>query len=126
MPIRVNRTIDTRIFSSSESAVRREKGEERERVFDGPTEPPAPTEPIPNPGRGDRPYGAVSPRKASSPTHRDRAGTELSLAPCVVPGLPRHVRYRPTAAIRGAYQLQSVLDNVGTLIRGASDDPITT
>ena len=44
-----DRTIDTRIFSSSESRVRREKGEETERVFDGPTELPSPTEPIPNP-----------------------------------------------------------------------------
>ncbi len=44
-----NRTIDTRIFSSSESRVRREKAEEAERVFDRPTEPPSPTEPIPNP-----------------------------------------------------------------------------
>jgi len=44
-----NRTNDTRIFSSSESPVRREKAEETERVFDRPTEPPSPTEPIPNP-----------------------------------------------------------------------------
>jgi hypothetical protein len=34
-----NRTIDTRIFSSSESPVRREKGEEAEQVFDAPTSP---------------------------------------------------------------------------------------
>ena len=44
-----NQTIDTRISSSLESAVRREKGEEAERVFDGLTAPPWPTEPIPNP-----------------------------------------------------------------------------
>jgi hypothetical protein len=44
-----NRTIDTLIFSSSESPVRRQKAEETERIFDGPTEPPSRTEPIPNP-----------------------------------------------------------------------------
>ena len=49
-PIRVNRTIDTRIFRSSESAVRRGKAEERERVFDAPIELPSPTEPTPNGG----------------------------------------------------------------------------
>ena len=44
-----NRTNDTRIFSSSERTVRRVKVEEAGRVFDGPTEPPSPTEPVPNP-----------------------------------------------------------------------------
>ena len=43
-----NRTNDTRIFSSSESPVRRQKAEELERVFPVPTELPRPTEPIPN------------------------------------------------------------------------------
>ena len=71
-----NRTIDTRIFSSSESAVRREKVEDREGVFDGPTEPPAPTEPIPNPGRQFRPNCAVSSRRPRAAAHRDRTGTE--------------------------------------------------
>jgi hypothetical protein len=47
-----NRTNDTRIFSTTESAVRCGKAEEAEQVFDRPTEPPAPTEPITNPGHG--------------------------------------------------------------------------
>ena len=75
-PIRVNRTSDTRIFSSSESRVRREKAEERERVFDGPTELPRPTEPMPNPGCADRRSCDVSSRSARAPVHRDQAGTE--------------------------------------------------
>ena len=33
-----NRTIDTRIFNTTESPVRREKAEEGERALDGPTE----------------------------------------------------------------------------------------
>jgi hypothetical protein len=53
--VRVHRTIDTRIFNPAESPVRREQGEDRERIFDGPTEPPSATEPIPNLGRGVRP-----------------------------------------------------------------------
>jgi len=72
-----NRTIDTRIFSSSESPVRREQGDESERVFDRPTEPPRPTEPIPNPGRGGRPTRDVSSRNARGSGHCDRAATEL-------------------------------------------------
>jgi len=47
-PIRVNRTIDTRIFSTAESPVRREKVEETRGLFAGPTEPPCPTKPGPN------------------------------------------------------------------------------
>ena len=74
-----NRTIDTRIFSSSESAVRCGEAEETERVFDGPTEPPSPTEPIPNPGGRHRPSRAVSSRIARAPAHRDRAETEPAL-----------------------------------------------
>jgi hypothetical protein len=75
-PIRVNRTIDTRIFSSSERAVRCGKAEEAERDFAGPTEPPRPTEPIPNPGPGRRPSHAVSSRSARTSAHRDRTRTE--------------------------------------------------
>ncbi len=48
-PIRVNRTIDTRIFSTGESRRGREEAEDREGVAGGPTEPPSPTEPIPSP-----------------------------------------------------------------------------
>jgi hypothetical protein len=94
-PIRVNRTIDTRIFSSSERPVRRGKAEDRERVFARATEPPRLTEPIPSPTRGRRPSRTVSSRNATAAAHRDRAGTEPSPASGVVPGLPRHVRYRP-------------------------------
>jgi hypothetical protein len=71
-----NRTIDTRIFSSSESLVRRGKAEEAERVFSAPTEPPSPTEHIPNPGGRSRPSRAVSSRDARAAVHRDRARTE--------------------------------------------------
>jgi len=74
-----NRTNDTRIFSSSERPVRCEKAEDREGVFDGPTEPPRPTEPIPNPADGRRPSRGVSSRSATASVHHDRAGTE----PCV-------------------------------------------
>lgn len=49
MPIRVNRTIDTRIFSTGERSRGREEAEDREGVSSGPTEPPRPTEPIPSP-----------------------------------------------------------------------------
>jgi hypothetical protein len=76
-PIRVNRSIDTRIFSSSESPVRHAEAEDAERVFAAPTEPPSPTEPMPSPTRGRRPSGAVSSRSARASAHRDRAGTEL-------------------------------------------------
>ena len=55
-PIRVNRTIDTRIFSSSESPVRGQKAEDAERIFAGPTELPRPTEPIPTPRRRNSSY----------------------------------------------------------------------
>jgi len=44
-----NRTNDTRIFSTGERPWRRQKAEDREGVFRDPTEPPRPTEPIPNP-----------------------------------------------------------------------------
>ena len=71
-----NRTSDTRIFSSSESAVRCEKVEDREGVFVGPTEPSALTEPMPSPDRGDRPSRAVSSRTATASVHRDRTRTE--------------------------------------------------
>jgi hypothetical protein len=80
MPIRVNRTIDTRIFSSSESPVRYGKAEEAKRVSAGTTEPPCPTEPIPNPEGRRRPSSAVSSRNARAPAHRDRAATESEAA----------------------------------------------
>ena len=47
-PIRVNRTIDTRIFSTRERCLGRHEAEEREGVSGGPIEPPSPTEPIPS------------------------------------------------------------------------------
>jgi hypothetical protein len=47
-----NRTADTRIFSTGEGRRGRREAEDREGVFDGPTEPPSPTEPIPS--RSDR------------------------------------------------------------------------
>ena len=97
MPIRVNRTIDTRIFSTAESPVRCKKAEDRKRVFARATEPPRLTEPIPSPTRGRRPSRTVSSRNAMAAAHRDRAGTEPSPASGVVPGFPRHVRYRPGA-----------------------------
>ena len=71
-----NRTIDTRIFSSSESAVRCEKAEEAERVSAATTELPSPTEPIPNPRGRARPSRAVSSRNARASPHRDRTRTE--------------------------------------------------
>ena len=55
---RVHRTIDTRIFNPTESPVRREQAEDREGVSAWPTEPPRPTEPIPNPA-GVGPSGAA-------------------------------------------------------------------
>ena len=47
-PIRVSRTIDTRILSSSECPVRRGEAKDREAISVWPTEPARPTEPIPN------------------------------------------------------------------------------
>lgn len=44
-----------------------------------PTEPPRPTEPIPNHGGAGRPIRAASSRSARPSAHHDRAGTELSL-----------------------------------------------
>jgi len=44
-----NRTADTRIFSTGESRRGRQGAEDGEGVSEGPTEPPSPTEPIPNP-----------------------------------------------------------------------------
>jgi hypothetical protein len=43
-----NRTTDQRIFNTPESPVRREQAEDRVEIFPSPTEPPRPTEPIPN------------------------------------------------------------------------------
>ena len=59
-----NRTNDTRIFSSSKSPVRREKGEEAKRVFAAPTEPNSPTEPMPNPVMAGRPNASGGPMRA--------------------------------------------------------------
>jgi hypothetical protein len=83
-----NRTIDTRIFSSSESPARREEVEDRKRVFAAPTEPNSPTELIPNPARAGRPSRAVSSRDARASTHRDRTRTEpWPLSPVGLPAV---------------------------------------
>ena len=50
-----NRTIDTRIFSTTESPVRCEQVEDREGISACPTEPPLATEPIPNRNRENAP-----------------------------------------------------------------------
>jgi len=71
-----NRPVDTRIFSNSERLARRGEAEEAERVFDAPTEPPSPTEPLPNHGGSCRSNRAVSSRNARASVHRDRAQTE--------------------------------------------------
>jgi hypothetical protein len=44
----VESNTDTRIFSTAESPVRRGQAEERREISSRPTEPPRPTEPIPN------------------------------------------------------------------------------
>ena len=74
-----NRTIDTRIFISSESPVRRELAEDRESVSAGAIEPPRPTEPIPNPAGRSRPSRAANSRYASGSVHRDRTRAEPRL-----------------------------------------------
>ena len=71
-----NRTIDTRIFSTTESAVRRGKAEEAGRVFDGPTEPPSPTEPIPNQSREGRTGPSSGPCGSTAYAHHDRTLSE--------------------------------------------------
>ena len=71
-----NRTSDTRIFNTTESPVPREKAEEAERVFDRPTEPTPPTEPIPNLGVQGRPSRGLSSRMARAPDHGDRTVSE--------------------------------------------------
>jgi hypothetical protein len=43
-----NRTADTRILSTTESAARREQAEDRQEFLLASTEPPRPTEPNPN------------------------------------------------------------------------------
>jgi len=48
MPAPEARPTDTRIFSTAECSIRPEQAEDREGVSQGPTEPPRPTEPIPN------------------------------------------------------------------------------
>ena len=50
-PIQVNRTIETRIFSTTESLARREQAEDREGVSPWPTEPPPPDRAHTEPGR---------------------------------------------------------------------------
>ena len=71
-----NRTMDARIFSTAERPVRGGQAEDRERASAAPTEPPRPTEPIPNSGRGDRPNSVVSRRDATGSPHRDRTASE--------------------------------------------------
>jgi hypothetical protein len=102
-----NRTIDTRIFSSSESPVRREQVEDPGRDFAGPTELPSPTEPIPKPACGRRPSRAVSSRSARVPAHLDRTNSETRLTPpssCAPP--PRGQRSPAGSSIAAArYQV---------------------
>jgi hypothetical protein len=80
-----SRTIDTWIFSSSESLVRCEEAEERERVFAPPTEPPRPTEPMPNPTVAGRPNPGAGAMSAmgfapSGPSGDRTAGANRCLA----------------------------------------------
>jgi len=71
-----NRTIDTRIFSTTESQVRREQGEDREGISPWPTEPPRPTEPIPN-RKSEIPTEPAGARSGSTAcAHRDRTVSE--------------------------------------------------
>jgi len=71
-----NRTIDTRIFSSLESPVRRKKGEESERVFGGPTEPTLPTEPMQNRTPEDSRCSLSAPTRSMVYAYRDRTFSE--------------------------------------------------
>ena len=82
-----NRTNDTRTFRTTERPVRREKVEDREGVFDGPTEPPSPTEPMPNPARHRRPnLGAGSMRVMELAPSRPNADRTLYISPGVRQG----------------------------------------
>jgi len=67
-----NRTIDTRIFSTTESPVRREQAEDWKGISAGPTEPPRPTEPIPNRQREKPPWSRIGPARSTDLAHRDR------------------------------------------------------
>ena len=98
-PIRVNRTIDTRIFSTTESPRGRQEAEDREGVSRGLTEPPSPTEPIPSLAdrtphqtgaeghAGSRGWGAAGPNRGRT-------------RPIIVARSPllHDVRHRPIAA----------------------------
>ena len=71
-----NRTIDTRIFSTTEPAVRREQVEDREGVSPRPTEPSRPTEPIPSRARENLPNRTGGPCRSTACAHRDRTLSE--------------------------------------------------
>jgi len=77
-----NRTIDTRIFSTAESPVRRRQAKDRDGISPWPTEPPRPTEPIPNrnPEIPTEPPRARSGSKACA--HRDRTFSEPHAGRC--------------------------------------------
>ena len=84
-----NRTTHTRIFSTAESAARREQAEDRQSIFRRSTEPPCSTEPIPN--RQPKTVTEAPPDRSGSTVyeHLDRTFSE--------PGAKRgQHRVRPT------------------------------
>ncbi len=71
-----NRTIDTRIFSTTERPVRREQAEDPGRFFAAPTEPHCATEPIPNRNQKFRTRTVSGSCGSTACTHRDRTLSE--------------------------------------------------
>ncbi len=71
-----NRTTDTRIFSTTESPVRCQQAEDREGISPGPTEPPRPTEPIPNRNAESLTGFAGARFRSTACAHRDRTPSE--------------------------------------------------
>ena len=80
-----NRTTDTRIFSPTESAARREQAEDARGLSRGPTEPPRPTEHTPNSNRDSRTVLTDDPCWSTAWAHRDRTFSE----PRTEPDVPR-------------------------------------
>ena len=75
---RRDRTIDARIFSTTESPARREKAEDPEEIFPRPTKPPHATEPIPNLTAENRLRDLARPTRSTTCLHRDRTVSEPS------------------------------------------------
>ncbi len=71
-----NRTIGARIFKYDGEPGSARQAEDRDGISAEPTEPPSPTEPIPNRTRRNRPNFSRRPCRSTSCGHRDRTSSE--------------------------------------------------